>query len=400
MAATLEGEAPNKKTPYLSLSNFYFFYYASLGALLPYWTLYLESLEFTVLQISQLMAVFLATKIIAPSIWGWLADFTGQPVRVIRWGGALSVLFFGLVFIDRGFVSLFVMMASFSFFRNAILPQMEVITLSHLRHQLTRYSQIRLWGSVGFMLAVMALGLVIDLFSVTLLPAIILFLLVGLWLSTLLISEPASLNCREGQGGLLKLIMTPNILVFFIVGFLMQLSHGPYYTFFSIYMDELGYNKSLIGMLWNLGVLAEIGVFWVMHRLMSAFSARSILLVSLLLSVIRWGLIGFHAESLVLLLLAQVFHAASFASFHAVCIHFVYLAFPRQYEGQGQALYVSVSFGGGGALGAILAGVAWRDGGAQASFGSAAVVCALAFLIAFIWLRFPAHRAGEANDVG
>ena len=398
--SSLTVAASNHQVPYLSLSGFYFFYYASLGALIPYWTLYLESLSFSVIEIGQLMAIFLATKIVAPSLWGWLADVTGQPVRVIRVGALLSAIFFALIFVDTSFRSVLVMMVVFSFFRNAILPQMEAITLSHLQQELARYSNIRLWGSVGFILAVLLLGVLIDQYSIKLVPQIILFLLLALWLSTLLVSGPPPVRDQPAQRGLLKLLKKPNVIVFFIVGFLMQVSHGPYYTFYSIYMAELGYNNTLIGMLWNLGVVAEIGIFWIMHRLMSTFSAKSILLASLLLAGIRWGLIGYYAESLALLLIAQLFHAASFASFHAVCIHFIYLAFPRQHEGHGQALYVSVSFGGGGALGAILAGVIWRQGGAEQCFSGASIICLVAFLIALIWLKFPVHREGEGEGEG
>lgn len=387
----------NHQVPYLSLSSFYFFYYASLGALIPYWTLYLESLSFSVIEIGQLMAIFLATKIVAPSVWGWLADVTSQPIRVIRVGALLSAIFFALIFVETSFLSVLVMMVTFSFFRNAILPQMEAITLSHLQQELARYSNIRLWGSVGFLLAVLLLGILIDQYSVKLVPLIILSLLLALWLSTLFVSGPPPFRDQSSQRGLLKLLKKPNVMVFFLVGFLMQLSHGPYYTFYSIYMVELGYNNTLIGMLWNLGVVAEIGIFWIMHRLMIAFSAKSILLASLLLAGIRWGLIGYYAESLALLLIAQLFHAASFASFHAVCIHFIYLAFPRQHEGHGQALYVSVSFGAGGALGAILAGVIWRQGGAELCFSSASIICLTAFIIALAWLKFPVHREGEGE---
>ncbi|NNF97645.1 MAG: MFS transporter, partial [Halobacteria archaeon] len=60
--------------PYWRLSGFYFFYFASLGALLPYWGLYLKSQGYDITAIGDLMAIIMATKIISPNIWGWIAD--------------------------------------------------------------------------------------------------------------------------------------------------------------------------------------------------------------------------------------------------------------------------------------------------------------------------------------
>jgi len=53
---------------YWRLSGFYFFYFASLGALVPYWGLYLRTLGFNVVEIGELIAIIMATKIVAPNI--------------------------------------------------------------------------------------------------------------------------------------------------------------------------------------------------------------------------------------------------------------------------------------------------------------------------------------------
>ena len=101
------------------------------------------------------------------------------------------------------------------------------------------------------------------------------------------------------------------------------MSHGPYYTFFSIHLEALGYSKTVTGMLWSLGVLAEVVLFLVMHRVMAGFSLRNIMLVSLTLSVLRWGLIGYFADNAVILFFAQLMHAATFGSSHAVAVELV-----------------------------------------------------------------------------
>ena len=69
---------------YWRLSAFYLFYFASLGALVPYWSVYLKSLGFDVVQIGELVAILMATKIVAPNVWGWIADHTGRRKTIIR----------------------------------------------------------------------------------------------------------------------------------------------------------------------------------------------------------------------------------------------------------------------------------------------------------------------------
>ena len=73
-----------KSVPYWKLSGFYFFYFASLGVLIPYWSLYLKSLGYSSLVIGSLVAILPATNLIAPYIWGWLADHTRRSMLIIR----------------------------------------------------------------------------------------------------------------------------------------------------------------------------------------------------------------------------------------------------------------------------------------------------------------------------
>ena len=118
--------------PYWRLSGFYFFYFASLGVLVPYWGLYLKSLGFNSFTIGALVAILPATKLVAPYIWGWLADHTRRSMFIIRVASILAVLSFSLVFVSQQLWWLIVVMLSFSFFWNAILPQYEAMTLNHL----------------------------------------------------------------------------------------------------------------------------------------------------------------------------------------------------------------------------------------------------------------------------
>ncbi|MDH3934930.1 MAG: MFS transporter, partial [Gammaproteobacteria bacterium] len=151
---------------YWRLSGFYLFYFASLGALLPYWSLYLKSLDFSITEIGQLMAILMATKIVAPNVWGWIADHTGQRMAIIRVASLLSIITFAGVLVSDAFWWLVLVLVLFSFFWNATLPQFEATTMSHLGGEMHRYSGIRLWGSVGFIVAVAGLGVLLGYLGV------------------------------------------------------------------------------------------------------------------------------------------------------------------------------------------------------------------------------------------
>lgn len=376
--------------PYWRLSGFYFFYFASLGALLPYWGLYLKSLGYDITAIGNVMAIIMATKIISPNIWGWIADHTGRRMAIVRIGSLCAVLTFAGVFFQDGFVWLAIVMMLFSFFWNAALPQFEATTFNYLGDNAHRYSSIRLWGSIGFIVTVWGLGSVMQGRGIQLLPWILFGLFAAIWINSLLVPEEAAGHLPLDHTPLRKILSQPHVLGLLLVCFLLQAGHGPYYTFYSIYMKSHGYSLSQIGGLWALGVIAEVIVFLWMHRLVPKFGLRNLLLASLLLAVVRWLLIGLFPEHLSVMLLAQCLHAATFGIFHAAAIQSIHSYFKGKHQGKGQALYSSLSFGAGGALGSFYSGYVYDYFGALQMFVIAAALSLLAFFIA--WYSIPADK--------
>ncbi len=371
---------------YWRLSSFYFFYFASLGALLPFWGLYLQDLGYTPLAIGQLMAIIMATKIVAPNVWGWIADHTGRRMPIVRLSSLFSVLVFVGVFWAEGFWQLALVMGLFTFFWNASIPLVEAVTFTHLGVQLRRYAGIRLWGSIGFILTVAGLGQALEWTDTGLVPQVVLVLYLGIWLSSLAMPEAGAMHHGEQGGNILRLLLRPELLAFFFACFMMQASHGAYYAFYSIYLQDYGYSKTLIGGLWALGVIIEVLVFLIMHRLLDRFGARRVLIASLFLGIVRWLLIGAYPDWLSVLIFAQLLHAATFGSFHASTIHLVHHYFTGRYQGRGQALYSSLSYGAGGALGSLLSGYLWTDAGPMLTFSISAAAALLGMLAAWAWV--------------
>lgn len=374
--------------PYWRLSTFYFFYFASLGALIPYWGLYLKSLNFSATSIGTMMAIIMGTKIISPNIWGWIADHTGKRMAIVRAGCLLSLIAFAGVFVSQHYWWLVLVMMLFSFFWNATLPQFEATTFTHLGEHTHRYSSIRLWGSIGFIVAVWSIGQMLDGTQITYLPVILMSLFIAIWGSSYTVPEEAAGHLHLTHEPLRKILKRPEVVGLLVICFLMQLGHGPYYTFYSIYLESHAYTRSVIGQLWAVGVIAELLIFLVMRGLIEKFGLRALLMSSLLLAALRWWVIGHFVGSWLILFLAQILHAASFGVYHVTAIQFINRYFTGKHQGRGQALYSSMSFGVGGSLGSYLSGISWQqDNGAMITFNLAGVAVLLGFFIAWRWIR-------------
>lgn len=370
--------------PYWRLSGFYFFYFAFLGAWIPFWNLYLASeLHFSATQIGVVTALMMGSKIVSPYLWGWLADRSGRSLLIIRAGLLLACLsFLQLFVVDRQFLTVALIVAAYSFFWQGVLSQFEVVTLSYLKTAPQRYTLVRVWGSIGFIAAVAGLGCLFDQISIAVLPSLLLMLLLLLWGSSMVVQEPdhhANAMTSATAGQFWQQLKQPAVIAFFACCFLNQFSHGPYYTFYTIYLETLSYSRTHIGLLWSLGVAAEVVLFILMPRLLARYSLRQLFLLTFLLTAIRWLMIAWLAHNPWLLLFAQLFHAASFGSFHAVAIEIVRRRFYHHGRGQGQAFY-SMVFGAGGSAGALLSGYLWPLG-STVLFSLAALAAFLAIMI-------------------
>ncbi|WP_456447858.1 MFS transporter [Thiolapillus sp.] len=380
--------------PYWRLSAFYFFYFAALGTLMPYWGLYLQAMGFDAFSIGSLMAIIMATKVVAPNVWGWLGDNLGHRMLLVRLASLLALVSLLGMFAAQGFLQVALVMAFYSFFWNASLPQFEAVVFNHLGNDAARYSRLRLWGSVGFILTVVMVGWLVDRRgTAVVLPALI-TVFGGILLSSLLVKEDGH-EAHEAQPSILAVLKKPHILAFFAAVFLMQMSHGPYYAFFSIYLQDYAYSKSDIGLLWSIGVIAEVLLFLFMHRLLRRWRSAAILRVSLMLAALRWLLIGWFPEVVPVLVVAQLLHAASFGSFHASAIHMVHDYFRGRHQGRGQALYASLSFGAGGALGTFISGVIWEQWGAPLAYTMASATALLGAWV--VWRHIPVGKVEEAS---
>ncbi len=367
---------------YQRLSTFYFFFFAALGVFVPYWPLYLKSLGFSAIEIGELMAIVMGSKILAPYLLGWLSDYLQKRLIIIQVSLLFTVAAFAAVLTYQSYWWFVVVMTVFGFFWNASLPLFEALTLDHLAGNTSRYSHIRLWGSIGFIISVAALPLIIDENGITLLPLLMLSLLIANGISSLLVNDKVENILQAESTGIFEVLKKPIVIALFLACALQSLSHGAYYTFFSIYLEDHGYSRSMTGLMWALGVLAEVILFVVVYRLFYRFSTYRLFAFALFVTSLRWVILAFMVDSFAFLVLSQLLHAASFGLFHATAISITHQLFPGRLHARGQALYAGISFGLGGAVGNLLSGYTWDSMGSTWTFLASALIALLGAIIA------------------
>jgi len=371
------------------LSLLYVFYYAHMGVVAPYLGVYLDARGLSSESIGEMIAIMTVARIIAPNLWATLADKTGKGLLIIRIGAMCAFLTFLSLFILNGFWGLALGLVLSIGFWTSIMPQLEQYTLLVVEGDATRYSRVRLWGSVGFILMSVICGAVIDFYGATEVLWCSVVALGLLALSSLFLREKAIPVRDEDVVGSFwqKVIQTPFVL-FALVMILLQMGLGVYNGFFALFLIDLGFSGNESGWIISLGVIAEVGIFLVAGSLLKRFRIQTTLVICMLATTLRWLCLALFADHAFLVVASQMFHALSFGLAHAAAIKFVHFHFGDRYQSRGQALYASVSFGLGGAIGSYIAGLLWAQGsGAQFTWlVSAALALAGALLAAGIKL--------------
>lgn len=357
------------------LAAFYFLFFAYAGGYVAYFPLYLASRNLSAVEIAWVLALPALARIVAPTAWGWLADRSGAHRAIVAASCAVTAAGFAMIpFTER----IAWVIGLTSLLSAGALPLVEAITLGSLAGQSGRYGPIRVWGSIGFMAVVLGGGAWLDRQPIATLPwALVFFMLATLGAALAL---PRGRTHAEAQRTALRL--TPEIAALLAAGFCNAVAHGALYAFLSLHLERTGYSGTAIGMLWTVGVLAEIVVFLYLPQLFRRYALSTILAVSLACGLVRFVALGWAAEVLWIVLLAQLLHAATFGAFHAASVAAVHRVFPEGAQALGQTLFSSVAYGAGAAAGLLLAGWAWEGGGAPLAFSAGALAAGAGALFA------------------
>lgn len=366
----------------------YAIYFGFVGASGPYFPLLFSEWGMTAFQIGALVALSHLIRIVAPPVWGWAADRHGR-IRTLLQSGAAIMLVMCLALPQAGGLSAGVRLGGVALVMVVLHlaaagqgPLTEAMSLRLADGDVGKYGRMRVWGSVGFILTVAGFGPLLDAFGVTLLPMLLAVLAGALVLAVGRLPARAEAAPRQAGARLRDELLKPTMLAFLAASLLMILAHAPFYAFFSLYLAHLGYSKTAIGLFWALGVIAEIALFLVQKRLFDRFPATVLLTGTLALCVLRFVMTAAAGQmtsfwATLTLVMAQVLHAATFALHHSASMSIMHQRFGTRHQARAQSVYTAVSYGLGGAIGGLAAGVIWQTSGPSATFYGAALAAGL-----------------------
>jgi PPP family 3-phenylpropionic acid transporter len=235
-----------------------------------------------------------------------------------------------------------------------IISFLEAFTMDLLGREKKSYGRIRAWGSISFIVIVLVLGKIIDLYSVEII--VVLILAGSLMLSTISTRIPdIQIAKKKHLSSEAKSLAGRRIIVFLFCGFLMLVSHGAYYGFFSIHLQNLGYGSSFIGLTWALASTAEILVMVRSDQIFKRFSLEAVLIFSFAVAALRWFIL-FWVQAAPAILLSQILHALTYGTFHMASILYIDGLTPDKAKTLGQAVNNAVTYGLGLMVGFFLNG--------------------------------------------
>jgi MFS transporter, PPP family, 3-phenylpropionic acid transporter len=350
----------------LKLGCQYFLYFGALGAFLPYFNLYCHHLGFTGFQIGVLSSIRTLATALFPMLWGALADkfIIQRPLFILC--NCVSAAIWALYLFTAEFTPMLVITGFYGFFYAPIISFLESFSMDLLGSEKTRYGQLRAWGSISFIVVVIAVGQMIDALSSHIILGLIL-IVSGLQAYCAMRIPAPAVHEKAPKLTIAKPVINRRILIFLCCAFLMLASHGTYYGFFSIHLENLGYSATFIGLSWAIASIAEIFIMLASEKIFRRFSYETVLLFSFLIAVFRWIFMSF-AISAWLILLTQILHAATYGAFHMASILYMDKLTPGGAKTLGQAVNNAVTYGFGIMAGFLINGYGFDLIGAQKLF--------------------------------
>ena len=354
------------------LIGFYALYFGALGVTLPFFPLYLRGLSLSGKQIGVLLALIPLFSLVAPPVWGHLADRLGRPDLVLRLVSFGAFAGFAPLLVVTRFASLIAVVAVYAFFASSVIPVIDSIALEQVARSGGNYSRIRLFGSLAFVFSSAAFGFLFP--AVDRMTVVVPLCLIGgyfAWSGTLS-SRRASTAVLHPLAGF-RLLRQQELAILLGAACLHWIACAPFHGSFSIHVRSLGLASSVVGISAGLGVLAESGVMFLYPRLAERIAPRHLLFLAFAISGLRWIGMSLVKESLPIILLSLL-HGMTFGAFYVASIAFLGSRVPAALRTSGQALFASVTFGLGGLVGYLLSGVGYDAFGGHRLFAFAAMI--------------------------
>jgi len=368
-------------------------YFVSAGLYGTYVPLWFESLGLPIVTIGFLMSIPSWTRLYASFAWGWMADRSGRHVALLRLSGLLSLITICFLLLKPGTAWLAVAIFAFFTFNAAFVPLTDTVVGAELSTDdggvdARRYGRVRLWGSLGYLAAVLGFGWLFDALGMSaFVPAMVASLALLLVASLALPRRRLESHGHEKGAPLADVLARPDVRWFLAGIFLTVLAHQALYCFYSLYLADQGHSKSTVGLLWGVGVVAEIAWFALQGRMMERGTVHHWLAASALVAALRFAVTAACPDQLWLQVLVQATHAITFAAQHLACMALITRYFPGRLRGRGQALYLVIGYGLSGVIGALGGGWLVDAWGLNSVFWAASLAA-----LAGAWCCWQSHR--------
>lgn len=383
---------PPAEAPFGRFAGVWFCYFAAIGSFSPYAPLWYQDLGYSALAIGGIASLQAWSRVLAPYGWGWFGDHGYGRVRLLRLAAALSTVFACGLLWARGHVAVSVCVFLLYTANGGVVPLMEAAIARHLNSggsmDSERYARVRMWGSVGFISSVVLFGGVLQWAGIGWFPALVVamfaLLTVAAWrLPRPVRAEAAGPSAASPPGSALAVLRQPLVAWFFASVFFTVLGHTAVYAFFALYLDALGYDKGSIGLIWAVGVVAEIIFFRFQGAWFERLDPTRWLQLAAALAMVRFALIAALGQFWPVLVLASLLHAITFAAQHVAIIIFINQRFGGALRGRGQALYSVIGYGASGVVGGLAGGWLITHHGHASVFWGAVLACGLGWLAAW-----------------
>jgi MFS transporter, PPP family, 3-phenylpropionic acid transporter len=356
---------------------FYFSYFAAIGIYVPYWTLYLRDLGLSSLQIGTLYSIPSLCRIIVPPLVGYFADRFNRRSLFLILAAAGQLIPLLLICWFHTYPNLLILISAFALFNSTVLPLGEATVQEEHEKGSLDYGRTRLWGTLSFILLAIAFGKLLDFVgNVWILIGIIICFAIHFFITFVMPEGKMSFKLQSHKVRLA--FLTPGTWIFFACVMLMNIGHGTFYGFYSIYLADLGFQESGIGIHWAVAASVELIVFMFASRIMTRFRAETLISFCCITAVVRWYLTGTFT-SFGLLTAVQSLHAFTFGLFHATCLNLLHRIFPEGSRSIGQSLYTTLGNGVGNFTGIMFAGIFWDQYGGKLFYASSAIM-----IVAFV----------------
>jgi len=340
-----------------ALKQYYFYYFAAVGLIEPFLTLYWRQLGLSGPQIGILYSVTPAAGIVAPWVLGYLADRSRRQRELLLSTSLVSALLFAVLALPSGFWPVFALIVPYAVVKTPLLPVVNSLTFAHLARDRGAYGRLRVWGSLGYILTAVVLGSAMKRADagVIFLGGALAYL--GCTVTTLSMRQGAGQRIDGGPGAIVRrdLAAFRPLVPFFLGCLIIAASGGALRNFFGIDLMAKGGSMGLVGLSWAIGVTAEVLVMLQGPRLLARFGARGLLLAGCLATVLRWTLYAALADPLLIVAVSPL-HALTFASFYLGAMDYLEQRTPPMLRTTGQGLFSGVTFGVGHTLGNLSSG--------------------------------------------